>query len=282
MGTLAVAVVASGLLMLGSAWGGTFRAGGERLAFLRGTITTSPCGTIYTMNADGSDQRRFAGVQQPVCFPSWSADGKKIAFNFLTGKTGIYTADIDGRHLRRVTAGRTDFSPSWSPNGDMLVFVRAVNLYLVNADGSRPRALTHITLAQGLNVGPSPAWSPDGTHIAFPVDGPARRNLAVLDLTNGKLISLGEGGLPSWSPDGKKIVFASASGLKIASLDGSKARSLVMGDGPTWSPDGRKIAYWWHTTGGGPRSAVYLVNIDGSGKQRLSKGPYDTTPAWLR
>jgi TolB protein len=279
MGTFAVAVVAYGMLMLGSAWGGTVRGGGERLAFLRGTITTSPCGTIYTMNADGSEQRRFAGVRQPVCFPSWSADGKKIAFTFVTGKSGIFTADIDGSHLRRVTAGRTDSSPSWSPGGDKLVFVRDFNLYTVNADGSRPRALTHITAAQGLNVA-APAWSPDGTHLAFQLTG-GTTVLAVLDLRNGKLISLGEGGLPSWSPDGKKIVFAGASGLKIASLDGSKPRLLVMGDGPSWSPDGRKIAYWWHTTGQGPRSAVYLVNIDGSGNQRLSKGPYDTTPTWL-
>lgn len=277
VGVLALGALTYAAVMLGAALGGTFQSGGERLAFLRGTINTTPCGAIYTMNADGSDQQRFAGVRQPVCSPAWSADGKKIAFNFVFGKPGIYTVDTDGSHLRRLTMGPGDVDPAWSPDGGTLVFVRGANLYAVNADGSRTRALTHITAAQGLGVA-APAWSPDGKHVAFQLQG-SKPLVVVLDLGKAKLTPLGVGGSPGWSPDGKKIVFAAAGGLRVAGADGTKVRSLVQGDGPSWSPDGRRIAYWWHTTG--PRSAVYVVNVDGSGKQRISGGPYDTTPVWL-
>ena len=195
VGVCAVGALMLAVVMLDGALGGTFRAGNERLAFLRGTIDTAPCGAIYTMNADGSEQRPFTGVRQPVCFAAWSADGKKIAFTFVSGQPGIHTADSDGSHLRRVTTGRADSYPTWSPDGGMLAFVRGFNLYSVNADGSRFKALTHITASQGLNVA-APAWSPDGRHVAFQMQG-GKPALVVLDLGKGKLTPLGVGGSPS-------------------------------------------------------------------------------------
>jgi TolB protein len=148
----------------------------------------------------------------------------------------------------------------------------------MNADGSRLTALTHITAAQGANVA-APQWSPDGRRIAFQFEG-SKSDVVVLDLAGRTLTVLGTGASPSWSPDGKKIVFDHNGRLELAGLDGSKARSLLPGDGPAWSPDGRKIAFWRRT--GGIRSAVFVVNIDGSGERRVSRGPYDTTPLWLR
>ena len=278
VGVLALGAVIAAAALLGNAVGATVEAGGGRLAFLRGTINTSPCGAIYTMSPGGGAPRPFTALRQPVCFPSWSPDGSKVAFNFVSGKTGIYTVHADGSHLQRVTAGGTDYHPTWSADGSALVFTRAFNLYEVKTAGGRARALTHIT-TPGVSAA-APAWSPDGRHIAFQLAG-SRAALVVLDLGSGTLTPLGVGGSPSWSPDGKKIVFAAPGGLKIAGLDGRTVRTLVQGDGPSWSPDGRKIAYWWRTSGAGPRSAVYVVNVDGTGKQQVSTGPYDATPTWL-
>jgi len=256
---------------------GQYRRGSERLAFLRGTANTVPCGVVYTMNSDGSDQQRLVGMRLPVCFPSWSRDGKRVAFDFESGKPGIYTSQADGSDLRRLTAGHNDFYPAWSPDGNRLAFSRKFNLYVMNADGSRLTALTHITAAQGVLVA-APHWSPDGTRIAFAFE---RRNsdVLVLDLARRRLTVLGTGFSPSWSPDGKKIVFEHNGKLELTSPEGGKVRSFVAGDDPSWSPDGRKIAFYRHLTG--LRSAIYVVNIDGSGARRISTGPYDTTPDWL-
>jgi Tol biopolymer transport system component len=75
-------------------------------------------------------------------------------------------------------------------------------------------------------------------------------------------------------------VFSRNGTLELINPDRGQAHSLVPGDGPTWSPDGRKIAFFRHH-GAGMRSAIYVVNIDGSGELRVSRGPYDTTPVWL-
>src|SRR5262249_12455593 len=205
-----------------------------RLAFLRGTIRTAPCGVVYTMNADGGDQRRFLGVRLPVCFPAWSRDGKKVAFVFESGKpAGIHSVNSDGSHLRRLTAGRTDFESTWSPDGDLLAFTRKFNLYVVRADGSGLTALTHITAGQGVVVR-APRWSPDGKRIAFQLEG-SRSVVYVFTLGARKMTALGAGSSPSWSPDGKRIVFEHNGRLELTSPDGSKARFLVQGHGPTWS-----------------------------------------------
>ena len=275
------------ILFLLSGWvtvGATTRGGeaghgrSERLSFLRGTIDTTPCGLLFTMNPDGSDQRRFIGIRLPVCFVSWSPDGKRLAFNFaVSGKSGIYAIDADGHQLRHLTTSSTDLYPSWSPNGRLLVFVRRFNLYEMNADGGGLKALTHITAAQGV-VPTEPRWSPDGTRIAFQLQANPPR-VAVLDLADHKVTAVGTGGSPSWSSDGKRIAFDRNGRLEAINADGTKPRILVQGDGPAWSPDGGRIAFWRRTTG--IRAAVYITNSDGSRTHRITQGPYDTAPAWL-
>ena len=83
--------------------------------------------------------------------PSWSPDGKHIAFDsWRDGNGEIYVMDADGGNPRRLTNHQfKDWEPSWSPNGKQIVFVsdREVDgnheIYVINADGSNPRNLTN-------------------------------------------------------------------------------------------------------------------------------------------
>jgi hypothetical protein len=173
-------------------------------------------------------------------------------------------------------------------------------LYVMNPDGTGVRRLTSEV------VDTDPAWSPDGSRIAF-VRGRAERDagIYVMDdegagvrrLTDGgSLIDFSDDG-PSYSPDGTQIAFARGgreegaetgdADIYVMRSDGTGLVSLtedpVIQSEPTWSPDGSQIAFEGYdlASGGQPPSSVrlYVVNADGTEIREL--GPENVQgPAW--
>lgn len=168
---------------------------GSRLAFPRQ-------GRIFTMNSDGTRQRRLLGRGRPgFSEPDWSPDGKRIAFDQHGDRLWVVRAN--GRaptKLRRVS-GRY---PRWSPSGKWIAFIgftgRGAALMVVRADGTHPRILY---MQENLEINSSPAWSPDGRYLVFairhrveqggsrydgheflvtPLDGAAPRPIAIPEL----------------------------------------------------------------------------------------------------
>jgi TolB protein len=171
---------------------------------------------IYTMNVDGSDQKRITNIKTgDACGPVWSHDGKKIAF-YAFAQTNpsrnpeIWVMDPDGSNQKRLTDHGLD--PSWSPDGRQIAFASkrdgVFQIYAMNSDGSNVRRLTKHN-AEDAN----PAWAPDGGAIVFiSATGDDRRGLFIMGADGS-----GQHGLahsknqdfcfPSWSPDGKTLVF---------------------------------------------------------------------------
>lgn len=117
--------------------------------------------------------------------------------------------------------------------------------------------------------GTEPAWSPDGSAIAFQSrDG---ISLTGADGVNGRLVR--RGGLqPAWSPDGKAIAFVDQ-GIRVMQPDGSGERLLVSNDfiqpgdemqRPAWSADGRRIAFTRYDCCWLEPPAVYVAGLDGT------------------
>lgn len=156
---------------------------------------------------------------------AWSPCERYIAFPAKVGACdAIYIYDIERRKVHRRLTFDFDgvLSPSWSPDGERLVFVvlenGRSNLFACHVDGSRLTRLTGDRFTCR-----DPAWSPDGRTIAFTTDrggdtdfetlefGDYRialydvehGTITVLDRMNGKNIA------PQWSPDGKEIIFVS-------------------------------------------------------------------------
>ena len=177
--------------------------------------------------------------------PSWSPDGKQIAFaNKAGGSTEIFSIKTDGSDLRNLTNNPTlDTSPIFSLDGKEIIFVRNTygtgQLYRMNLDGSNQRRLTD---RAGYEM--TPAFSPDGLSIAFAGDREGHGlEIFQLDFRN---------------PSYEKLL----------------AARRFHDSSPTFSPDGRRMAFI-ATSDGNPE--IYMMNSDGTGLFRLTHSKAEET-----
>lgn len=198
-------------------------------------------------------QVTFPRYQGANLSPAWSSDGKLLAFSSSrSGDAEIYTVDVVGGDLRRLTSSRgPDVSPTWNPKTNaQIAWVSGrtglPQIYTMSSDGTNVVRVTD----QGYAV--SPSWSPNGQFLAFAwirnygPGAPGASDIYVMDVASKQWVQLthdgGRNDFPSWSPDGRHIVFQSSrSGrTQIWSMlaDGSQVRQLTnQGENtqPNWS-----------------------------------------------
>jgi Tol biopolymer transport system component len=233
---------------------------------------------IYVIRAEGTGLRRLTRSPLREDTPTWSPDGKQLAFRVWSGSRDdeeIYVMNADGsaRHDISRDPEAIDRSPAWSPDGRSIAYATGPqdgpggyldDIWLMSPDGGGKRALTH---RRGIDE--YPVWSPDGSQIAFAcTDGrilPSRNGdfeiclmrsdgSGVRRATDASGVSLAY----SWSPSGRTIAFASnradpaarlTSGGDLFLLDVASARVTRLTRGapqdvePAFSRDGRQIAF---------------------------------------
>ncbi|MDX3773070.1 amidohydrolase family protein [Chromatiaceae bacterium AAb-1] len=224
-------------------------------------------------------QGQFETVDIKVQQGTWmnidiSPDGKTIVFDLLGD---IYTMPVSGGKATALTNDIAwQMQPTFSPDGKYIAYTSdeggGDNIWIMNADGSEPRAVTKETFRL-LN---SPAWSPDGEFIVARKHFTASRSLGAGEVwiyhkTGGNGVMLTERqndqkdlGEPAFSPDGKYVYFShddtpgktfhyskdSESGIytiKRFERESGKIDVVLSGAGgairPTPSPDGKYLAY---------------------------------------
>ena len=252
---------------------------------------------------DTTDWRYLDGRIVPVRRgdqPAQSPDGQRIAFTSNRDfNLEIYVMDADGGAPRNLTLHEAwDAGPAWSPDGERIAFTSDRNgdveefggrfntdIFVMNADGSGVEQVTSDPLSRSAS---QPAWSPDGSSIAF---GRAGDGIFVLELSSGEAWNLTDAGwAPSWSPDGRWIAymrtveFEESHVWKIPAAGGEPAQ-LTLGRffrrSPTWSPDGARIVFAREDRVEGVAYDLYVIPAEGGLGEPITDDPNrDTDPCW--
>lgn len=218
---------------------------------------------VLSMNADGSNIRQLTMGSAGASRPSWSPDHRYIAF--VRGGMLMVMESIGEPNGARVFA----VCPSWASGHDW--YPDGLSVVFCGSSGLAPRGLWAVSVNPDTQeVGTpelvregycyEPSCSPDGTKIAFHLDGVVR----VLDLESGDEISFGKPSVcPTWNADGDKLAFGGVvcdivgKGKKAttqcfyeiitANPDGTGATRVSRLQSfcayPAWSPDGTQLAF---------------------------------------
>ena len=247
----------------------------QRIAFTCFT-DSPPFSEIYLIGADGTGMIQLTNLTPAglgAAYPSWSPDGKRIAF-VTPLNPNLYVVEVaDGSVMQLTHNGAR--RPDWSPDGRKLTFNRNTTQFsrtttqvyvadVADPDGSAIQ-LTSASFDNPTAANQNPRWSPDGQKITFESTRDGNREIYVMNADGTNPVRLTNysdtDGFPSFSPDGRWIVFArqlctipdheppNGADLFAVAVDGSQLLQLTN----KACPDGSFSAFatWAH---GNPRS----------------------------
>jgi Tol biopolymer transport system component len=296
-----------------------------------GLIAFDKDGQIVLANPDGGGTRPLHPSDSTQFGATFSRDGTRVAFWQEDGwkmvhgldlqkASDLWVVDVDGSDAVNLTPD-LEVAPwpgapagSWSPDGRSFVFTsdKDAPMYVVPTDGSAPPR----AIGDGFVMPFHPAWSPDGSLIAFagperlPDDalGPSKVYVINPNGTGQEQVSRdgagdGTGALPAWSPDGRMLLY----GVDVTApstpgsppKDGPSTRvEIVTAErgstgwtervvappsaiwASTFSNDGSRIAFLRSRPGqfGGD---LFAVGVDGSGERMVSDRLVNVSvPCW--
>jgi Tol biopolymer transport system component len=212
------------------------------------SVFTNETSTLYAIGLDGpggkSQQEigRFSG-RSPVPSP----DGKRVVYMAGTWTaTRLMVSARDGSKPQQITDGSSiAWNTHWSLDGNRLAFTgrpeprSELAIFVLNADGSERRQITHIAPEEG--GAQWPVWSPDDKQLAVQVNNRASKNSAYI-----------------WIVD-----VATGAAQKLGVHD-----RAYLDETPSWFPDGKRIAFQSDRTG---RMEIWIMNADGSGQTQVTR-----------
>jgi len=267
---------------------------GRMILFTRGAVdkmNDRNMSNLLMVDVEGNRIRELTQGNFNVSSPTWSPDGKRIAF--LSNKSGtnqIHMMWLDTREVVKLT--NLEHSPGglrWSPDGKMVAFTSSLPDTKPVLRIKMPKFPKGAKLAKSATVEDRIGWRRDGR-------GPTPRgynHIFVVDsVLGGTPQQLTSGDYshsdPQWSLDGMKIYFSAIrkpdveyqrgdSEIYSVDLDNLEIQVLTDRKGPDRgariSPDGRSIAYSGNDENDNYSnlSSIYLMDINGGGKSRLTE-----------
>ncbi|HEY2150830.1 MAG TPA: amidohydrolase family protein [Vicinamibacterales bacterium] len=238
---------------------------------------------LYT--ADGKIKRRPAtgGAARPIEFSA------AVSFTRPAFTPKRHRFDLAGPQPVRGI-----MHPAVSPDGRQVAFAALGDLWVMPVDGAPRRLTTDPALDT------DPAWSPDGTSLAYCSDRSGAMNIWIADVESAAARQLthltAAATLPAWSPDASRLAFVDADGqLQVVDVKSGAVRKihdhLNEPGRPSWSPDGSAVVVSslkvYSTRFREGTNQVLRVPLDGSGDRWFDPSPHksigmreDSGPIW--
>ncbi|MGD2252316.1 MAG: hypothetical protein PVF70_05300 [Anaerolineales bacterium] len=198
---------------------------------------------VFVMNSDGSEQTNLTNGSVWAIYPAWMPGGSQIVYLILEGGGfQFYVMNADGSGQTRFDSG---LPPGTGSNEGFIAWLADISSYqiLFFPEGGD---MWQTIQDSGSSLGEFPAWSPDGTQVAFHSNRDGNMEIYVMD--------------------------ANLSGL--TRLTNNEANDMF----PTWSPDGSEIAF--HSDRDGDVE-IYVMSADGTNQKQLTdNSASDSLPAW--
>ncbi|WP_353148560.1 Tol-Pal system beta propeller repeat protein TolB [Pollutimonas bauzanensis] len=259
----------------------------EKITGVRGVFSTRIAYVLQTGNnyelqiadADGQNPQVMLRSKQSIISPSWSPDGKRLAYvSFEDNKPVVYVQTLSsGQRVPIANFKGNNSAPAWSPNGQQLAIVLSRDgisqIYTINADGSGLRRVMRSPL-----IDTEPHYTPDGGSLVFTSDRGGSPHIYKVPVAGGDAQRITFNGSynisPAISPDANNLVYVTrrdgAFRIAIQNMGSGSEQLLTAGpddESPSFAPNGMQILY---SSVQGGRSVLAVTSVDGRVRQTLS------------
>ncbi len=245
---------------------------------------------LVVADQDGYNPQVIARSPEPIMSPSWSPDGRHlayVAFDIDRGLAILQVQDIGTGKVQAISAREgINGSPAWSPDGRYMALTLSYHgnpdIFIFDTKTRKMRQLT-----QNPAIDTEASWSPDGQSLVFTSDRGGGAQIYQVAASGGNAQRLTFEGKNNqravYSPDGKSLALVQGGGgYRIALMD-LKTRAMriltsgPLDESPSFAPNGQLLIY---TRSGRSGAELATISIDGRIKTRLTQRGEVREPAW--